>query len=267
MNRPRLLAAVLVAVILVGNLGPVFAPTAASAVATDGQTVIVDREFADGPEPASRSGLSDASATQMEMASVAVGSHEVTGAGLLHDLYELDTSEWLRLAGYSRIDNSNPLENSSRRRIYEAITRSPGTYPVELAESTSLSRSTVRYHVRVLEKVGLITSEKVQGRQRYFPRETDNGELLVALKDDVSRFVLTTMYREGPATVSHLADELDRAPSTTSYHLSRLVELNLVEQSREDGAVVNRLAAETELELDRRAANGAVTDSPATTSD
>lgn len=265
MNRTRILAAVLVVVVVAGSLGPVFAPATVSPVATDGQGTTSDRELSADGDPAWNAAFSGAA--RMGPSSVAVDSPAVTGGGLADSFGEFSTSELYGFAGYSRIDNSDPLENSSRRRIYESILHSPGTYPVELAESTSLSRSTVRYHVRVLEREGLITSEKVQGKRRYFPRETDNGELLVALRDDASRSVLTTLYRQGPATVSQLASELDRAPSTTSYHLTRLVELDLVEQSREDGAVVNRLAAETDRELVRRVSRGTPVDSPATTSD
>ncbi|WP_135306085.1 winged helix-turn-helix transcriptional regulator [Haloarcula amylovorans] len=164
---------------------------------------------------------------------------------------EITTPGLVFLAGYSRYDNSDPLENTARNQIYDVISWSPGTYPMEIVDTTSLSRSTVRYHLRILEEEGLIASETVLGKQRYFQPGDQHIELLVALKTEMSRAVLTAIYRLEPVSVSQLAHELDRASSTVSYHLSRLVELGLVEQERDGSTVLTQLTVETELEMQR----------------
>lgn len=148
----------------------------------------------------------------------------------------------LLLLGYSRYDDSSPLDNDVRRRVFQQIERSPGVHVSALADLTDASRSTVRYHVRVLEREGLVYDEKIRGKRRYFPVGSEAPELLAALSDDATASVLDAVSRIGPANVSQLADDLDRTPGTVSYHLSRLETAGLVEQERDGGAVLTRLA-------------------------
>jgi DNA-binding transcriptional ArsR family regulator len=61
--------------------------------------------------------------------------------------------------------------------------------------------------------------------------------------------VLVTLAKEGDASVSTIADALDRDPSTVSHHLSRLEEDGLVERERDGRSKVNRLAPATEAAL------------------
>lgn len=161
---------------------------------------------------------------------------------VLGSLQRFDLPVGMLIAGYSRYDDSDPLENDVRQRVYETVRRSPGTYPMELADTVDVSRSTVRYHVRILEDEGLISGEKIRGKQRYFPGESVDAELSAALRDDATGAVLDALERLEPVSVSRLASDLDRAPSTVSYHLDRLADAGLVEQERDQGAVLNRLS-------------------------
>lgn len=162
---------------------------------------------------------------------------------------EFDPSGWLMIAQSNR---SESLDNDVRRRVYEAIERSPGTYPVALAETTGIPRSTIRYHVRVLEKEGLIFGEKIHGKQRYFPRGSDEVELSAVLEDDVRESVLEAIGRSEPVSGSDLATVLDRAPSTVSYHLNRLADAGAVEREYDDGEVLNRLSPKARQALWQR---------------
>lgn len=157
---------------------------------------------------------------------------------------------WVIAASYSRYDDSDPLDNDVRRAIYEAVRDAPGAYPVELAEITDIPRSTIRYHVRILEEEGLVFGEKIRGKHRYFPHEADDTDvaLTAALAEDATAAVLDAVARHEPASVSTLADHLDRAASTVSHHLDRLDEDGLVERSREGGAVLTRIALDVNVD-------------------
>lgn len=149
----------------------------------------------------------------------------------------------LVVAGYAR-HNSSPLDNEVRNEVFRAITASPGAYVAAVADETDIPRSTVRYHVRVLERESLVFSEKIRGKQRYFPIDDDHPTLTAALADDTVATVMSAVAWTEPATTSELAAELDRAPSTVSHHLSRLEEDGLVERERDGGAVLTRIAPE-----------------------
>ena len=158
--------------------------------------------------------------------------------------------KFLSILGYSRYDDSDPLENDCRREIYELIRDDPGCYLSEVGDRCDVSLSTVRHHVRVLEEEGLIASATIDGKRRYVASEDeDEAELHAALAQPSKREVLEALTRLGPATNGALADELDRDPSTVSHHLSSLADDGLVVREKDGRSVVNELAPGIETAL------------------
>lgn len=146
----------------------------------------------------------------------------------------------LGLFGYLRYDDSDPLEHAGRERLYECVRSTPGIHLSALSESADLPLSTARYHLRVLEHEGLVRSGKLRGKRRYFPLDVEAEALAAALTDEAPANVLRSLVREGPASVTSLAERLGRDPSTVSHHLDRLEADGLVERERRGRAVVSR---------------------------
>lgn len=149
---------------------------------------------------------------------------------------------WAVLLRYSRYDDSDPLDNEVRSQIYAIIEQSPGTYISAVSERVDASRSTVRYHVRILEDEGLIVGDAVRGKHRFSPAGSGDPALAAAMNDEATARVLDSIARLEPAAVSALAEDTDRAPGTISYHLNRLADDELIERERVGNAVVTRLA-------------------------
>ena len=153
--------------------------------------------------------------------------------------------------GYSRQDSSDPLENETRARIFELVEDSPGIYYAQLAEETDVTVETVRYHCRILADEGLVERRKLRGRQRLYPvsMNDDDPELAAAMVDSAASDVLSAIERREPTTLSAVADAVDCAPSTVSYHLDRLEEDGLVSRERDGGSVRIRLRRATKSAL------------------
>ena len=147
----------------------------------------------------------------------------------------------ITVGSYSRYDGSNPLDNATRATIYATVAEEPGLSLSALSERTDIPRSTVRYHVRILREENLVETATVRGKRRVHPAGDDNPELAASLSDDATAALLETVARDGPASVSDLADALDRTPGTVSYHLERLADDGLVERERAGNAVVTTL--------------------------
>lgn len=145
---------------------------------------------------------------------------------------------------YSRYDDSDPLEHDDRAAVFETIEDSPGVYLSQLSERTEVSLSTLRHHVRVLEREDLIAAARVRGRRRFYPAHTEDVELAAAMNDEATAPIVDALARLGAVTVSDLADADGRDASTVTHHLQRLEEDGLVERERDGRAIVNRLAAE-----------------------
>lgn len=154
--------------------------------------------------------------------------------------------------GYSRFDDSDPLEHDRRAALYERVEDSPGLSLTSLAEETDVPLSSARYHLRVLEREGLVVDRKIRGKRRFVPPGADNDERVAALRDEATARVLDALARNGPSSVSALADDLERDPSTVCHHLDGLEEAALVERHREGRAVVNSLTPTARSMLDAR---------------
>ena len=161
------------------------------------------------------------------------------------------------LFGYSRHDGSDPLENETRAEIYDLVRESPGTYHAQLAEETGVAVETVRYHSRILAEEGLVEARKLRGRRRLFPvtMDDDDPELAAAIADSAASDVLSAIERREPTTLSALAEAVDCAPSTVSYHLDRLEDDGLVTRERDGGAVRVRLRRSTRSALQGQVAD------------
>jgi predicted transcriptional regulator len=144
---------------------------------------------------------------------------------------------------YSRYDDSDPLEHEGRAYVFEVIEDTPGVYLSAVSAQTDCSLSTVRHHLRVLEQESLVMSVKVHGKRRFYPAYSEQVELTAALNDDATATVISALSRLGPASVSDLADALDRDPSTVTHHLQRLASDGIVVRERDGRTVMNRLPA------------------------
>jgi len=146
------------------------------------------------------------------------------------------------LAGYSRADDSDPLAHDTRRALVDRVREAPGSPLTAVGRALDVPRSTVRYHVRVLEREGLVTAETIAGRNRLFPADEDAPALAAALRRDGAGDLLRSIAADGPGSVTALAERLDRAPSTVSHHLSRLADDGLVERRDEGTRTTAHLA-------------------------
>lgn len=162
---------------------------------------------------------------------------------------------------YSRYDDSDPLEHEARDAMFDVVENSPGTYLSEMADRAELPLSTARHHIRVLEREGLVSGAKVRGKRRFYPAYTDGVELAAAMNDESTASVIDALARLGASSVSDLADELDKDPSTVTHHVQRLEEDEVVVRERDGRAVMNKLstAARTMLEPEEARPEGATT--------
>jgi DNA-binding transcriptional ArsR family regulator len=152
------------------------------------------------------------------------------------------------LAGYSRHGDRDLLDDPLRARIYETIRQSPGVYPAALVDQLDEPRSTLRYHLRRLEREGLVSEQTVDGKRRYVTAEATAAERALSVVDEESTAarIVDGLARDDGATVSDLATRLDCSPSTVSYHLDRLEDAAVVERERDGQAVRNRLRPEVQ---------------------
>lgn len=159
------------------------------------------------------------------------------------------------LLRYSRYDDSDPLEQETRRQVYDVVQQTPGLYLSAVAEGAGIPLSTARHHARVLEQEGLLASRKVRGKRRFYPNDEEELALVAAVDDESTASVLDALEALGEASVARLADHIDRDPSTVTHHLQRLEGEGLVVRERDGRSVRNRLAPAVRRALDQDGAD------------
>jgi DNA-binding transcriptional ArsR family regulator len=153
---------------------------------------------------------------------------------------------------YSKYDDSSPLEQEVRAELYERIERTPGTYLSQLDDQMDVSMSAIRHHLRILEDERMVTNAKIRGKRRFYPASDDEVELTAALAEKATADVLDAVSRQEPVAVGELADELDREPSTITYHLKRLEEDGLIKRKRNGRTVNSSLTSKAQAAFSRQ---------------
>jgi predicted transcriptional regulator len=116
------------------------------------------------------------------------------------------------------------LEN--RRKIYEFVSKHPGTHMREMERELSMPPGLLSYHLDYMAKRGVLKSEDDGYRKSYFP--SDRFHLLdrrtiSLLRQPVPRKIVLHILIQGPSTFNRLLKEMTCAKSTLSYHLGRMI--------------------------------------------
>jgi predicted transcriptional regulator len=133
------------------------------------------------------------------------------------------------------------LELASRRRIYQYLTDNPGENFRGMLDELDYAQGTVQYHLRWLEKEGLIDESDDGKYTRYYPAaefDQEDQAVMNALRREYSRRILAHLLTDGPLSTTALSDRIGKAQSTVSWHLSNLADADLVMKQRDGRSVV-----------------------------
>jgi len=130
------------------------------------------------------------------------------------------------------------LTNNTRNEVYRYILCNPGCYLREMSKNLGKSTSTLTWHLRVLEKSGLITSKKFGNKIIYYPSgmRVDNPYLL-PLKSEISKRIYEYL-RSNPAHLRKIASDLNANVETIRYNLKKMEKLSIVCHRKEGNKII-----------------------------
>lgn len=140
---------------------------------------------------------------------------------------------------------------TTRERLLAHVREHPGVHVSALGRQLDLAPGQVQYHLKRLRKRDAVVADERYGRTHYFPPGYDDRErrTLALAHRETARAILFTLLERKEAAAGALTTELDIARSTLSYHTDRLVEADLVEQTKDDRGRVHFSLAEREETL------------------
>ncbi|MFQ5815603.1 MAG: winged helix-turn-helix transcriptional regulator [Candidatus Hydrothermarchaeaceae archaeon] len=124
----------------------------------------------------------------------------------------------------------NVLALPTRRDIYGVISGSPGLHFREILRETELGVGSLRYHLAVLEKNGIVVSREDGQYLRFFPAglSEEEKELLGMLRQRSIRKILGYLLMNPAASHREVVRNVGLAPSTVSWYLKKLERLGLL---------------------------------------
>lgn len=129
------------------------------------------------------------------------------------------------------MNGNDAAHNNTRKKIRDIVLNYPGLHLNELSRKLDLSKTTINYHLKYLEKHDQIIA-KSDGRYiRYYVRnkvgETDKKIINFFRQDTPYRIILFLILRPNPSQIE-ISKCLNRHPTTISFHLDKLLQIGMV---------------------------------------
>lgn len=224
---PRIDLGAITAAIPLGPLAPADAPSTAR-VAAPAASV------AEAPSAPAAPLAEPIAAAPLALAATAAATAAAPAAGALWERFR--RFAWLALL-YSRIAKERLLDHASRERLLDAVRARPGLAVADLATTTGMPRNTVTYHMRVMEREGLVSSTR-NGRNRLFfapgslPQRA-NADAFATLRHETTLAMARAIGADPGVDQKALCERVGVSPSLAHWHADRLVASGLVDKRRE----------------------------------
>ncbi|MFW9953437.1 MAG: winged helix-turn-helix transcriptional regulator [Candidatus Thorarchaeota archaeon] len=122
-----------------------------------------------------------------------------------------------------------------RRDLYQILCENPGTYLLELVDLLESPLGTLTWHLRILEREGLVKSIKFAGKRLYYPRMLRSREAEMAfltMRSETARKVFAFVVNNPGCYQEQMAESLGVHHDTVRWHISRMEEVGLIRVER-----------------------------------
>ena len=121
---------------------------------------------------------------------------------------------------------------STRDRIYSTISKNPGLHFREIQRRTEIATGALQYHIDYLQKKHLILSEKDGKFSRFYAvrGEDVDTELMSLLRQESVRRIVLFLMKRRRATLPQISKEVSLSASTTSFHMQKLLQSEIITQ-------------------------------------
>ena len=126
------------------------------------------------------------------------------------------------------------LTVDNRKKIHDYISKYPGIHLGEIIRISKLNTGTVRYHLKYLEKNGIISKDTQHGYCRYYLTKTiskDNKKIFNLIRSRTTRDIILYLLATVVASQKDISEELGKTPKTIEYHLKKLMKNDIIQKA------------------------------------
>ncbi len=145
----------------------------------------------------------------------------------------------------------------TKNRVRSHVEANPGVHFNAVSRNLDIATGQTQYHLRRLVRGGRLHRAEICGRTHYFTDGYADREraAIALLRRETTRELVVVLLDRDRTTPATLADEIGIARSTVEWHLTNLVEYDLVEKEYEGRTVFVRstrpkLLGEALIEID-----------------
>lgn len=142
------------------------------------------------------------------------------------------------------------LALSRRRKIFKFISKFPGTYLREMEKALSLSVGDLQYHLRQLEKGGLISSHEEGRRKRYFVSDEVrfiDRKILSLMRMKTPRRIVMFLLTNPESSFKEILAEFNFTKGALSFHLKRLLKADILIKGKREKENTYKIADEERI--------------------
>ena len=128
--------------------------------------------------------------------------------------------------------------SETRDRIQRCVHREPGINFNEISRRLEIATGQTQHHLARLQRSGRLTREEICGRTHFYPPTYSlwERETIALLRRETTREIVAYLLRNDEVYPAVLAEQLGIARSTAEWHLSNLIEHDIVtKQTVADG--------------------------------
>jgi DNA-binding transcriptional ArsR family regulator len=146
-----------------------------------------------------------------------------------------------------KIRRKDVLRNRKRREIYYFVVNNPFSHFRRITRMVRVGPNQCSWHLRILEKMGLIKSEHVGRYLTYHANNSDytsnrGNRPATLISNSNATKILEYLLRNPGVKIAHLSQALMMNRHTISYHIKRMQTSGLVERVERNGLRLSPIA-------------------------
>lgn len=120
------------------------------------------------------------------------------------------------------------LENRKRSKVLSFIEKNPGLSIAQLQNETGINRNTLKYHIRILEREGLISSVKVGNKRLLFTDKPADLTFLVVKNSERKSQIMSILSEGDGLKLKEVSKRMNISFKLLYHHVKELEKLGLV---------------------------------------
>jgi len=137
-----------------------------------------------------------------------------------------------------------------RRQIFNFILKYPGLHLRETSRKMDIPKTTLKYHLMYLEKENFLLAKSDNRYTRYYPTKkvgNNDKEILGLMRQDLPRRIILFLFLYPEHSRRDISEDLEKPLTTISFHLKKLLALNIIEKRRVGHSYAYRIKNQKEM--------------------